>query len=107
MQERCYISIATIKRAESNHPISNTTLKKFAIFFNVSIESLIVQESLPHNEISLNPLLKNTTLDWPLVPTLATVNEHQKLSILCEELYALLQLHIKDNHLNDIFSHHI
>ncbi|WP_145916218.1 MULTISPECIES: helix-turn-helix domain-containing protein [Dickeya] len=42
LESRCYISIATIKRAELGKPVSRQTLHKLAKFFDVAVDNLIM-----------------------------------------------------------------
>ncbi|WP_448569051.1 hypothetical protein [Thalassotalea ganghwensis] len=105
LQERCYISIATVKRAELNQPLSNSTIKKFATFFNVSIDSLIRQKPGFISDLTQELQLKKTTINWQLVTTLSNRPEHEKLSTLCNDLYRILQQYKDDKQINEIFSH--
>ncbi|MGM3189992.1 helix-turn-helix domain-containing protein [Dickeya dadantii subsp. dieffenbachiae] len=43
LESKCYISISTIKRAELGKPISRQTLYKFAKFFEVTEDNLVLQ----------------------------------------------------------------
>ncbi|MEQ4512810.1 MULTISPECIES: helix-turn-helix domain-containing protein [Dickeya] len=42
LESKCYISISTVKRAELGKPISRQTLCKFAKFFDVTVDNLIL-----------------------------------------------------------------
>ncbi|WP_272941925.1 helix-turn-helix domain-containing protein [Dickeya zeae] len=49
LESKCYISISTVKRAELGKPISRQTLCKFAKFFDVTVDNLILPS---HEQVS-------------------------------------------------------
>ncbi|MCV6639643.1 hypothetical protein [Candidatus Albibeggiatoa sp. nov. NOAA] len=107
--ENCYISIATIKRAELCHPVSYMTLKKLSRFFEVSLDTLMEKDTIKTESslIQKASSLQQTTINWNLVADLANSDKHQKLSSVCEELQHLLASYMDDEKIQAIFQHNV
>ncbi len=103
LKQKCYISIATIKRAELNHPVSLQTLKKLSIFFNVNTDVLIEENNI--TKLKESGTWKKTTINWNLIERLSDSNQHKKLSNICLELYSLLNTYDEDENIKKIFRH--
>ncbi len=101
LNRNCYISIATIKRIESGHPISQKTLRKLCQFFNVDKSAVIKKDEFYKNQL-LSPW-KKTTINWGMITNLDNSAEHKKISSICNELHSLLNENTEDEQVKVIF----
>lgn len=98
--QNCYVSTATLKRAELGCCVSNNTLKKLAAFFDVSSDCLIECEQSIQDEIVIN-------IDKILELRNSNSAQHQELLSIYEKLKKLLSLCADDEQVQAIFEHSI
>ncbi|WP_286175393.1 hypothetical protein [Enterobacter sp. Cy-643] len=107
LNSKCYISIATLKRAELGKPVSRRTLNKLLTFFDIEPEALLEADGLPGCKAALDftPMLQPIVINWDLLRTLPATQEHEYLNYICSELHESLLKLKSDEMLCKIFSH--
>lgn len=103
---KCYISIATLKRAELGKPISRQTLYKLTKFFGVEPYVFISPYSEKNGEslTYFQPILQPTVIKWDLLSTLTDAIEYEYIIYICRELHASLIKLNSDEAVSKVFS---
>lgn len=106
LEKKCYISIATLKRAELGKAVSRQTLNKLVKFFDIEPEDLFIAHIKPGGKITycFEPMLQPVIINWDLLATLPDTTEHEHISYICSELHSLLLKLNSDEIICEIFS---
>lgn len=103
---KCYVSIATLKRAECGKPISRQTLYKLTKFFGVEAAVLTSVNTEKNGEFvtDFQPTLQPIVINWSLLSTLTDAIEYEYITYICSELHASLIKLNSDEAVNKVFS---
>lgn len=106
---KCYISIATLKRAELGKSISRRTLNKLVKFFDIEPDVLLYPETPQSGKSQghFKPILQPVVINWDLLWTLPDTQEHEYINFICSELHASLMKLNHDEMLCRIFAHQV
>jgi transcriptional regulator with XRE-family HTH domain len=106
LERKCYISVATLKRAELGKPVSRQTLDKLVKFFDDDCSRLfLINSQMDCNDgLDFRPTLDPVIIHWDMLYRLSLDNEHKYISYICSELHALLLKFENDEVVSQVFS---
>lgn len=104
-QECCYLSLATIKRAESGAKLSLTTIKKYACYFGVRIEEILGSSCNINYTQNCKKNFPYTIIDWEAALNLNGTGIKESVRDHCLYLHEFTHKNIDDKDFDRAFFH--